>query len=111
MKFKNYYILFFAVAAFASCKKDYLNKKPYTSVLLTDGIQNEADLNTTLNGAYSVLRGNNLFGASIPIKGDLMADNTFVTTSNSGRYIGQNTMTFLTTDTYASGFWSNSYVA
>jgi len=110
MKFKKYYIILLAMAAFTSCKKDFLDKKPFTSVVLTDAIKTEADLLTTLNGSYGVLRSTALFGAAIPIKGDLMADNTFVTTSNSGRYIGHNTLTFLTTDGYASGVWSNAYV-
>jgi hypothetical protein len=39
-----------------------------------------------------------------------MADNAFVTTSNSGRYISMNTYIFTTTDAYATTVWPNSYV-
>ena len=95
MKLTKYSLILLSVVILASCKKDFLDKKPYTSVVLDDGIKTEGDLSTTLNGAYGVLRGNGLFGAAIPIKGDLMSDNVFVVTSNSGRYIGHNNFSFL----------------
>jgi len=108
---KKYIFILFGALSLVSCKKSYLDKKPYTAVLVSDAIKSEADMATALNSAYSTLRSYYLFGASIPIKGDLMADNTFITTSNSGRYIGQNTFSFTNGDAYALNFWSLGYTA
>ena len=104
-------ILIFAALIFSSCKKTYLDRVPYTSGVLNTAIMTEADLGTAVNGSYATLRSYYLFGASISIKGDLMADNTFITTSNSGRYIGQNNFSMINTDAYAANFWSLGYTA
>ena len=111
MKFKiKYIILFFSLAAFVGCKKSYLDRKPYNAVVLTDAIKNESDMSVALNGAYAGMRNTDLYGRTLPVKGDIMADNTFVTTSNSGRYISMNNYIFTTTDAYASAVWPNAYI-
>jgi len=100
-----------AIVLFASCTKDFLNKQPYTSVASGSAIQSESDMLVTLTGAYSSLRNTDLFGRTLPVKGDLMADNTYVTTGNSGRYITTNNYAFNNGDAYASAIWSGAYVA
>ena len=97
---------FLAAMSTVLCSKSYLDKKPYTALLVSDAIKTEADLATAINSAYSQMRNYYLFGASILIKGDLMADKAFITTSNSGRYIPQNTFSFTSQDAYALNFWA-----
>ncbi len=100
-----------AVLLFASCTKDYLNDKPYTSVVLQDAIKTEGDLLVAVTGMYSVLRTTDLFGRTLPVKGDIMADNTFVITANSGRYITMNSFTSTAVgDAYALAVWQNAYI-
>ncbi|HVT86943.1 MAG TPA: RagB/SusD family nutrient uptake outer membrane protein [Chitinophagaceae bacterium] len=96
----------------ASCKKNYLTRDPYNAVSLSTAIKSESDLSVALNGAYSSLRSTNLYGRDLPVKGDLMADNTFITTSNSNRYITMNnfTMTAVSGD-YGGLMWAAAYVA
>jgi hypothetical protein len=94
----------------ASCNKDFLDKKPYNSVLLSDAIKSEADLSTTINGAYSELRLYALFGTFLPVKGDLMSDNTFVTTTGRN-FIEQNTFSFTNISSEPLDFWSAAYIA
>ena len=105
------YILFAAAAVFTSCSKEFLDKKPNTAVDLASAISTEGDLSVALNGAYSSLRAVDLYGRTLPIKGDLMADNAFVTTANSGRYLSMNIYSFNNGDQYALGVWQNAYVA
>ncbi|HEY4148634.1 MAG TPA: RagB/SusD family nutrient uptake outer membrane protein [Chitinophagaceae bacterium] len=100
-----------AAVAFGSCKKAFLNDKPYDAVLLVDAIKTESDLQGAVSGMYSSLRTTDLYGRTLPVKGDLMADNTFVTTSNSGRYIPLNAYLFTNNDAYALAVWTNAYVA
>src|SRR5579875_662248 len=113
---KTHFLIFITGVVLTSCTKSYLDKAPYTSAnvssSLTNGIKTEADMSVAVGGAYSVLRNYYVYGASIPIKGDLMADNTFIGTANSGRYIGQNNFTSLVnTDAYAYNLWLNGYTA
>ena len=111
----RYKIKFFAlltlVIFFISCKKSYLTRDPYTAVPLGSAIQSESDLSVGLNGVYAGLRAVDLFGRSLPVKGDLMADNAYVTTSNSNRYITVNnfTMTAVAGD-YGGLVWPAAYV-
>jgi len=107
----NLVILTLAVSI-VSCKKSYLTRDPYNAVALGTAIQSESDLNVALSGAYATLRNTDLFGRTLPVKGDLMADNIYVTTSNSNRYITMNnfTMTAASGD-YGGLVWSAAYIA
>ena len=97
--------------SFVSCKKTYLDKKPPNALLLSDAIQTEGDLSVALNGAYASLRNTNLYGRTLPVKGDLMADNTYVTTANSGRYLSMNNFVFTAADLDVGLVWTSAYAA
>lgn len=104
------FILLFGVSM-ASCKKSFLDKKPYTANNLSNAVSTENDMKVATAGMYSSIRNTDLFGRSMMVKGDLMADNTFLTTSNSGRYTTLNNFSFNNADAYASALWSNAYVS
>ena len=110
LKIKNISIVALGITLLASCSKDYLNDKPYTAVVLTDAIKSEADLLTADLGAYTILRNTDLFGRTLPVKGDLMADNAFVATVNSGRYITMNSFNMISTDAYPLAVWTQAYI-
>jgi hypothetical protein len=95
---------------FASCSKSFLDKKPYNAVVLPESIKSEQDMQVAMSGVYAGMRNTDLFGRTLPLKGDLMADNAFVTTSNSGRYISMNTYVVTSTDAYAGAVWPLAYV-
>ncbi|MBE7174288.1 MAG: RagB/SusD family nutrient uptake outer membrane protein [Williamsia sp.] len=103
-------VIFLWLAA-SSCSKSFLDKTPYTSNDLSSAISNEADLGVAVNGMYASLRATDLYGRSVPLKGDLLADNAFVATANSGRYLTVNNVSFTNSDSYATGLWQNAYIA
>lgn len=108
------YKLFAAVVAVTlatSCGKDFTDQKPYTASVVADAIKNEADLNTAINGMYSSLRATDFYGRTYAVKGDLMGDDCFLSSTNSGRYNNLNGYTMVNTDGYASAIWLNSYSA
>jgi hypothetical protein len=113
MRHKINLFVFITLAAVmaTSCKKQYLTRDPYNAVPLPLGITTESDLGVALNGIYAGMRNTDLFGRTLPLKGDLMADNVFVTTSNSNRYITMNnfTMTAASGD-YGGLVWSPAYI-
>jgi hypothetical protein len=112
--FNNISKMFLAVGAAVimfGCSKSFLDSKPYTSVVLSQAINSEDDMNTAVNGLYASLRATDFYGRSFAIKGDLMADNAFLSNQNSGRYLSFNNYNFTKTDGYASSVWINSYSA
>ncbi len=108
-------IIYFAVIggflAIASCSKKFLTRSPYNALPLGTAITSESDLLVANTGMYSGLRNTDLYGRTLPVKGDLMADNSFVTTSNSNRYISLNNFVFANNDQYALAIWANAYAA
>lgn len=96
---------------FVSCKKDFLDLSPYDQVPQDEAITDEAGMQAALNGLYSQLRSVNLYGRSLPLYGDLMADNAFISTQNSNRYIAEFNYTFISTNPNTSATWASAYVA
>jgi hypothetical protein len=94
-----------------SCSKSFVNLQPYNSVPATGAVTNEASMYTALVGLYSSLRATDFYGRTYAIKGDLMSDNCFLSTANSGRYLVFNQFNMNKTDGYASNVWINSYAA
>jgi hypothetical protein len=94
-----------------SCSKNFLTRAPYNGLPLNSAIQSEADLLVANTGMYSQLRNTDLYGRSMPVKGDLMGDNAFVTTANSNRYISMNNFVFSNADAYAGALWQQGYIA
>ncbi len=82
-------VLMSAMILTASCKKKFLDLLPYNQIAIDAAINTEADLQAALNGVYSTFRSANLHGRTLPLIGDLMADNVYIATVNSNRYIGE----------------------
>ena len=94
-----------------SCKKDFLNLSPYDQVPTDQAIIDEAGMQAAVNGMYSQLRSVNLYGRSLPLYGDLMADNAFISTQNSNRYLAEFNYTYISTNANSSGTWASAYNA
>ena len=98
------------LTAASSCKKDFLTKDPNNALALNGAIVSEADLNNALAGVYAGLRDVNLFGRTLPVIGDVRADNEYVSTSNSGRYtIFNNYKGLLSNNADALGLFTAAY--
>jgi hypothetical protein len=74
-------------------------------------VSTEADLLVALRGTYAQLRSANLFGRTIPVIGDLGADNAFLSSRNSGRYFAFDQYVVTTANADYEGFWNNAYTA
>jgi hypothetical protein len=119
-KYKFLVIIFLCSLLSLNCKKEFLTKLP-TTAEVASGISSLSDLQSASNGMYYDLRavtGNNISGElnsnarTIPILGDLMADNTYLSTLNSGRYISTNNYTFDYTETFGpADIWVADYVS
>lgn len=113
MKKMNNFILCVLIASatisFTSCKKSYLELTPPTSLTPQSALASTTDLSTALLGAYQGLRNVDLYGRTVPLLGDLMADNAYQSLTNSNRYPLFNTYTFIANDGNVAGFWNSAY--
>ena len=100
-----------ALVAVMSCKETFLDVKPGDSVPFATAIKTESEMQGAVNGMYAALRSANLYGRSIPLLGDLMADNVYVSASNSNRYIAHGAYTVNNLNGDASGIWVSGYNA
>ncbi|MDE3236912.1 MAG: RagB/SusD family nutrient uptake outer membrane protein [Bacteroidota bacterium] len=101
--------LLLMVGVFSSCNKSFLDRTPYTALSPTQALSSEADLLVALRGAYAGLRNSDFFGRTVPVAGDLYADNAYVSVKNSGRYIPFNTYAITVPDGNVTGFWTAAY--
>ncbi len=93
----------------SSCKKSFLDLRPYTSVSADVAITNESDMQAALNGAYGNMNAANLYGRTTPLFGDLVADNVYISAINSNRYLDFFQINYTVTNTNAQGIWQSSY--
>jgi len=103
-------IIFASIAAaFSSCKKSFLDLRPYTSVPADVAITNESDMQAALNGAYGNMNSVNLYGRTTPLFGDLVSDNVYISTINSNRYLDFFQINYTVTDANGQGIWQSAY--
>ena len=93
-----------------SCKDEFLEKEPYASVPIGTAITTEAELRAAMNGTYASMRAYQTWGRNIPVLGDLLADNTYISANNSGRYLNQNTFSLTAGSAEPTEMWNNLYV-
>lgn len=110
-KIKYGYVLLVVALAlgFSSCKKDFLDQRPYDGVSSDDAISNVQDLQAALTGAYANLRNSSLYGRDAILFGDLVADNLYISNNNSNRGLDMFQINYTVTNTTALGIWQNAY--
>ena len=97
------------IGLLSSCKKEFLELNPPTSLTPDQALGTEADLLVALRGAYAGLRGVDFYGRTIPVLGDIMADNSYQHAINTNRYTLFNNYTYNVTDGNVLGIWNTGY--
>lgn len=103
-------ISFLLLLGTSACKKSFFDLKPYDALPVNSAISSDADLVVAVNGMYASLRNVNLYGRTLPVKGDLAADNVYLRTGNSGRYLSFRDYNQTTANGEAAGVWNAAYV-
>lgn len=94
---------------FSSCSDEFLDQEPYTAINASEALLTDNDVLTALFATYSGLQSVDLYGRTIPLVGDLLADNTFVSTYNAGRYLEFEGYFFTKNTGSVSGLWTDAY--
>lgn len=102
-------VVLIAGLVFSSCKKSFLDREPYSGLPTDESIKTLDDLETALNGAYANLRSPNLYGRTIPLYGDLFADNVYISSINSNRYLDFFLVNITVSNGNAEGIWQAAY--
>ncbi len=94
---------------FGSCKKEFLNREPYGGLPTNESITTVEDMEIALNGAYANLRSVNLYGRTLPLFADLLADNVYISSTNSNRYLDFYQVNYTVNNGNARGIWETAY--
>lgn len=108
-RYKSILVLLPFLFFITSCKKDFLERLPPTALPPEQALATEADLQAALRGAYAAYRATDYFGRTLPVFGDLMADNAYQSLTNTNRYTVHNNYTWTVADGNTVGFWRASY--
>ena len=106
---KTILILSILLITLGSCKKSFLDRNPYTAVPVATAIKTVDEMSAGVNGLYASMRVAALYGRTIPIMGDLMADNVYISTQNSNRYVIQNNYSYTVGTAEPDGIWGGLY--
>lgn len=100
---------FTAMVLLGSCGKSFLDTTPYVSVPTEEAFETVSDIENAVNGSYAGLSETDFYGRSLPVIGDLMGDNTYISVTNSGRYVPQQNYSVTVTDATVSVNWLDAY--
>lgn len=109
LKYSFLFSVSIATFGLSSCKKDYLEQASPTSISPGNALAGETDVSAALLGAYAGIRNTDHEGRTVPVLGDLMADNAYVSGKNSGRYTNYASYLFTVADGNVAGFWNAAY--
>jgi hypothetical protein len=101
----------FVLATLTSCNDSFLELAPPTSLTPSQALLTAADLQVALRGVYAQLRNVDFYGRTVPVLGDIMADNAFQHATNTNRYTNYSLYTAVSTDANATGLWNGAYTA
>lgn len=113
MKTKYKVILFsgcLAVTLLGSCKDSFLDQAPATGISTDIALNTEADLKSAVLGMYAGMRGVDLYGRTVPVIGEVLSDNAFIASNNSGRYTSFDKYINTKNDGNIAGIWNTAYL-
>jgi starch-binding outer membrane protein, SusD/RagB family len=113
MKITKKYIgaLLAVVMAASSCSDSFLEEEPSTSVSVENAILTDGDMMEATAGMYRILQNYFFFGRNSTVFGDLLADNVYMSSSNSSRLLQHNNFTFVAGNAETRQLWAQSYYA
>ena len=93
----------------ASCSESFLDIDPEQSVAAESAVIDLVTLQTALNGTYSKLQSNDYYGRTMYIIPELMADNLYLSSRNTGRYLEFENFVVSERNGEAQGLWEKGY--
>jgi len=104
-------ILFLTAGSYmlSGCSKSYLELKPFDQVALDIAIVTEGDMQAAANGIYAALRNSSLYGRDVQLRADMLADNTYISATNSNRFLEYFQVNYTPTAASVGTNWNSTY--
>lgn len=111
MKTRSLYVCTLMLALLgSSCKKDFLNLTPPSSLTTDNFYKTQSDFANAVTGAYAGLRAAGTYGTDSYVFGEIRTDNTIPAPSGSITDQDEFHRFYIkTTNPYLSGRWNNCY--
>lgn len=109
MKKSTYIIILISILPFFSCKKDFLETKPYTSIDAASAFSSLERINAAMTGLYDLIT-TSTFNTQISLTSDVKGgDMLVVSTGNYSRFTTEYQYLQSPTAGYGEGFWRDAY--
>src|SRR5690554_4584535 len=95
----------------SSCARSFLEIDPMTEVSTENAIRDVASMRTSIVGTYSRMKPYEYYGRNTIILPDLMSDNVFISSRNSGRLVAFGNYTPIPSESNLRDQWRNMYIA
>ncbi|HVI43351.1 MAG TPA: RagB/SusD family nutrient uptake outer membrane protein [Chitinophaga sp.] len=102
-------ILLLLAAFIASCNKDFLDRLPEQATETRNAIKDLPGLRAAISGVYSLMQSENYYGRTMPLVGDLLADNEYISVINANRYRNIDQYIVTANDVYTTDAWNQMY--
>src|SRR5579859_2526444 len=97
------------IASLGSCSKSFLNQSPNISLPVDNSITTEAGMLEAVAGMYRSMTTYYTFGRNYAVFGDLLADNVYLSSSNSSRFLSQSGYLWTSESAEALALWRYTY--
>ena len=113
MKIKNKYtaVALSILMTASSCSDSFLDEAPTTAISVEHAIKTDGDMLEATAGMYRILQNYYFFGRNATVFGDMLADNVYLSSTNSSRLLTQNNYTFVAGNAETRLLWSQAYFA
>ncbi|MCF8715378.1 RagB/SusD family nutrient uptake outer membrane protein [Joostella atrarenae] len=106
---KNIIICLCAIIALTACSSDFLDIDPEQNVPSENAVTDIKTLQTAINGVYSKLQSDAYYGRSMYVIPELMADNLYLSSRNTGRYLDFDNFIVNEENSYVEDTWNAIY--
>ncbi|OWP63687.1 hypothetical protein CDA63_07820 [Hymenobacter amundsenii] len=110
MKKKILLLSLFSLSLLVSSCEKFLEEKPYDFLTATNFYQNEGDAIAGLNGAFSIMQQQRLFGRTAWLIGEIPAEYLEVVGATTGDRAELNRFTYTPNNGEISFWWTNNYL-
>lgn len=95
---------------FTACGKSFLEIDPMTEVSTENAIKDVASMRTSIVGTYSRLKPYEYYGRNTVILPELMSDNVYISSRNSGRLVAFGNYTPIPSESNLRDQWRRMYI-
>jgi len=106
----SFMVLTASAIATWSCSKSFLEITPTTEVSTTEAITDVASMRTAIAGTYAQMKDFNYYGRTTMLVPELLSDNAFISTRNTGRYISYGDYAIVPEEAFSRDQWRQQYI-